>query len=45
MLEEFEGTLTKDYLKADLQKYGLKAPIIENYFAEFVETITAKQDA
>ena len=37
LLAEFEGSLTKAHLKADLQKYGLKAPLIEGYFAAFIE--------
>jgi len=27
----------KAHLKADLQKYGLEAPLIEGYFVGFIE--------
>ena len=39
LLAEFESTLTKAHLKADLKKYGLEAPLIEGYFVIFIEAV------
>ena len=38
ILEDFAATLDKDYLRADYVKHGLKAPLIIDRFAAYVET-------
>ena len=43
LLAEFEASLTKSHIRADLKKYGLEAPLVEIYFVGFVKEVQARK--
>lgn len=39
LLSQFEASLTKSHIRSDFKKYGLKAPLVEVYFADYIEAL------
>ena len=39
LLEEFKASLQKPHLRASFQKQGLEAPLVEDYFASYIESV------